>query len=158
MSTLIDSHLVGQSIKHLRLSRNWTQDRLATTAGYSVRNLRRIENDGTTSIDVVNTFADIFDVSALDILSGDVFYFQTKMGLAHLCAFWALPINPITNKGCISDDLLDREIYSISAGYNSKFNIYVCNKKDDEELIKKATSIGLIEDVNNDDSNDEDDF
>lgn len=98
MSTLIDSHLVGQSIKHLRLSRNWTQDRLATTAGYSVRNLRRIENDGTTSIDIVNTFADIFDVSALDILSGDVFYFQTKMGLAHLCAFWALPINPITNK------------------------------------------------------------
>lgn len=87
MSTLIDSHLVGQSIKHLRLSRNWTQDRLATTAGYSVRNLRRIENDGTTSIDVVNTFADIFKVSALDILSGDVFYFQTKMGLAHLCAF-----------------------------------------------------------------------
>lgn len=26
------------------------------------------------------------------------------------------------------------------------------------ELIKKAASIGLIEDVNNDDSNDEDDF
>ena len=81
MSTLIDSHWVGQSIKHLRLSRNWTQDRLATTAGYSVRNLRRIENDGTTSIDVVNTFADIYDVSALDILSGHVFYFQTKICL-----------------------------------------------------------------------------
>ena len=62
------------------------------------------------------------------------------------------------NKGCISYDLLDREIYKISAGYNSKFNIYVCNKKDDEELIKKAASIGLIEDVNNDDSNEEDDF
>lgn len=67
-------------------------------------------------------------------------------------------INPKKNKGCISDDLLDREIYKISAGYNSKFNIYVCNKKDDEELIKKAASIGLIEDVNNDDSNEEDDF
>lgn len=64
-------------------------------------------------------------------------------------------INPKKNKGCISDDLLDREIYKISAGYNSKFNIYVCNKKDDEELIKKAASIGLIEDVNNDDSNED---
>lgn len=62
-------------------------------------------------------------------------------------------INTKKNKGCISDDLLDREIYKISAGYNSKFNIYVCNKKDDEELVKKAASIGLIEDVNNDDSN-----
>ena len=87
MSTLIDSRLVGQSIKHLRLSRNWTQDRLAATVGYSVRNLRRIENDGTTSIDVVNTFADIFKVSALDILSGDVFYFQAKNGLGSLMCF-----------------------------------------------------------------------
>ena len=73
MSTRIDSHLVGKSIKALRQSRNWTQDQLADIVGYSVRNLRRIENDGTGSIDVVNTFADIFGVSALDILSGDVF-------------------------------------------------------------------------------------
>lgn len=74
MSKHIDSHLVGQTIKNLRLSRNWTQDHLADTVGYSVRNLRRIENDGTSSIDVVNTFADIFQVSALDILAGDVFF------------------------------------------------------------------------------------
>ena len=70
MSKIVDSRLIGQTIKQLRLSRNWTQDYLASTVGYSVRNLRRIENDGTTSIDVVNTFAGIFDVSALDILSG----------------------------------------------------------------------------------------
>lgn len=73
MSTLIDSRLIGKSIKHLRLSRNWTQEYLAESVGYSVRNLRRIENDGTSSIDVVNLFADIFEVSALDILDGDVF-------------------------------------------------------------------------------------
>ena len=71
--TLIDSRLIGQTIKHLRLSRNWTQDYLADIVGYSVRNLRRIENDGTGSIDVVNTFAGIFGVSAIDILNGDVF-------------------------------------------------------------------------------------
>lgn len=67
-------------------------------------------------------------------------------------------INPKKNKGCISDDLLDREIYSISISYNHDFRILVCNKKYDEELVKKAASIGLIEDVNNDDSNEEDDF
>lgn len=75
MSTLIDSRLIGKSIKHLRLSRNWTQEYLADYVGYSVRNLRRIENDGTSSIDVVNLFADTFGVSALDILDGDVFCF-----------------------------------------------------------------------------------
>ena len=75
MSTYIDSRLIGRSIKHLRQSRNWTQDQLADRVGYSVRNLRRIENDGTGSIDVVNTFAGIFGVSALDILNGDVFLF-----------------------------------------------------------------------------------
>ena len=62
--------MIGQSIKSLRLSKNWTQDYLADVVGYSVRNLRRIENDGTGSIDVVNTFAELFGVSALDILNG----------------------------------------------------------------------------------------
>ena len=79
---IIDSHLIGQTIKALRLSKNWTQDYLADIVGYSVRNLRRIENDGTGSIDVVNTFADIFEVSAIDILSGDVsfYFFNNKKG------------------------------------------------------------------------------
>ena len=73
MSTHIDSQMIGRTIKTLRLSRNWSQLELADRAGYSVRNLRRIETDGTSSIDIVNTFADIFNVSALDILDGDVF-------------------------------------------------------------------------------------
>lgn len=64
-------------------------------------------------------------------------------------------INPKKNKRCISDDLLDRDIRSISVGYRDRFNIYVCNKKADEEFIKKAISIGLIENVNNDDSNED---
>ena len=73
MSVFIDSRLIGKSIKHLRLSKNWTQEDLADRSFYSVRNIRRIENDGTGSIDVVNTFAGIFEVSAIDILNGDVF-------------------------------------------------------------------------------------
>ena len=75
MSRRIETSLIGQTIKQLRLSKNWTQEHLADLAFYSVRNLRRIENDGTTSIDVVNTFAGIFEVSAIDILNGDVFLF-----------------------------------------------------------------------------------
>ena len=81
----IDSHLIGKSIKNLRLSHNLTQEDLADIIGYSVRNLRRIENNGTGSIDVVNTFADAFGVSAIDILQGDVFCLQKiKKGIAGL--------------------------------------------------------------------------
>lgn len=42
-------------------------------------------------------------------------------------------INPKKNKGCISDDLLEREIYSISNSYNRGFQITLCKEKDDEE-------------------------
>lgn len=84
MSKLIDSHLVGKSIKALRQSRNWTQRQLADIVGYSVRTIRRIENDGIESITTVNAFAEIFGVSALDILNGDVFYCLSN-ALCFLC-------------------------------------------------------------------------
>lgn len=42
-------------------------------------------------------------------------------------------INPKKNKGCISDNLLEREIYSISNSYNRGFQITLCKEKDDEE-------------------------
>ena len=83
MSKLIDSRLIGKSIKNLRLSHNLTQEGLADIIGYSVRNLRRIENNGTGSIDVVNTFADIFEVSALDILNG-CFFCKNKKSIVDL--------------------------------------------------------------------------
>ncbi len=64
-------------------------------------------------------------------------------------------INPKKIKRYISDDLLDREIHSISLMYGGRLSIHVCSKKDDKELVEKAASIGLIEDVNNDDSDTE---
>ena len=75
MSTTINQRSIGKSIKSLRQLNNWTQEQLAEKSFYSVRNIRRIENEGTTSIDIVNTFAEVFGVSALDILDGDVFLF-----------------------------------------------------------------------------------
>ena len=80
MHNSIDIRMVGETIKQLRLSRNWTQDRLADAAGYSVRNLRRIENGGTVSLDVVNTFAEIFQVSAVDILKGCLLFLSAGSG------------------------------------------------------------------------------
>lgn len=69
MGKAINSRLVGKNIRLLRQSKAWTQDYLAEKAGYSTRGIRRIEKDGTNNIDVVNRFAEVFDVPALDILS-----------------------------------------------------------------------------------------
>ncbi len=67
---LIQSEKIGQSIKILRTKNEMTQEELADRIGYSVRSIRRIENNGTNNIETVNEFAAIFNVSALDILSG----------------------------------------------------------------------------------------
>lgn len=42
-------------------------------------------------------------------------------------------MNPRKDKGCISNELLEREIYSISYSYNRGFQITLCKEKDDEE-------------------------
>lgn len=89
MSTLIDSRLVGQSIKNLRQTNHLTQDEVAENVGYSVRNYRRIETDGTSSIDVVNAFAEYYNVSALDILNG-CFLFMHKIMQIMKTAFDAI--------------------------------------------------------------------
>lgn len=76
MSVLIDSRSIGQTIRALRKRSRLTQSDLAEDIGYSVRNIRRIETDGTTNLDVVNVFASYFNVSAMDILQGCLlFYF-----------------------------------------------------------------------------------
>lgn len=90
MSNLIDSHLIGQSIKALRLKNHLTQDGLAYDIGYSTRNLRRIETDGTTSIEVVNTFAEYFKVSAIDILNGCFFVFFRNTTDNSLYGFYSI--------------------------------------------------------------------
>ena len=70
MSEVIDPILIGKSLKNLRLSKHWTREYLADLVGYSVRNLRRIENVGTKNIEVINIFAKVFEVSIIDILNG----------------------------------------------------------------------------------------
>ena len=84
MSTLIDSRLIGLSIKTLRIKHHLTQECLAENIGYSTRNLRRIETDGTTSIDVVNTFAEYFGISAMDILNGCFLFIKNKKDIGNL--------------------------------------------------------------------------
>ena len=50
----------------------------------------------------------------------------------HIPSIYIVSVNPKKNKECISNDLLDKKIYSISISYDREFNIYVCNKKDED--------------------------
>lgn len=88
MRKLINSQMIGKTIKTLRESKHMTQSEVADLVCYSERNIRRIETSGTNNLDVVNRFAEIFDVSALDILNGDVFFLsKTKKALAIFIGF-----------------------------------------------------------------------
>lgn len=44
-------------------------------------------------------------------------------------------MNPKKDKGCISDELLEREIDSISHNYNRGFQIILCKEKDEKVEI-----------------------
>lgn len=71
MQKTIDSLRIGRNIRQLRLSKKMTQIEMGELLGYSERQIRRLETDGTYDIGVVNLIAMTFDVSALNILSSD---------------------------------------------------------------------------------------
>ncbi len=86
---LIQSIKIGQAIKILRMRNEMTQEELADRIGYSVRSIRRIENNGTNNIETVNEFAAIFNVSAIDILSGCFLFHNFLAKEIHSYAFAA---------------------------------------------------------------------
>ena len=71
MQKTIDSLRIGKNIKELRLANQLTQIEMGERLGYSERQIRRLETNGTYDIGVVNLIAITFNVSALNILSND---------------------------------------------------------------------------------------
>ena len=71
MQKTIDSLRIGKNIKDLRLANHMTQIELGEVLGYSERQIRRLETNGTYDIGVVNLIALTLNVSALNILSND---------------------------------------------------------------------------------------
>ncbi len=79
MGNTIDPRLIGESIHILRVQNHLTQEVLAEDVGYSIRNIRRIEKDGTMRLEVVNVFAEYFGIPAIDILNGCLFFFAARI-------------------------------------------------------------------------------
>ncbi len=72
-NNLIDARIIASNIKSLRERLNLSQEDFAWKLGYSDRQLRRIERDGTNSISVINYIAEVFNVPAISILKEDAF-------------------------------------------------------------------------------------
>ena len=70
---LIDARVIASNIKTLREHLNLSQEEMAYKLGYSDRQLRRIERDGTNSISVINYIASELNVPAMSILMKDAF-------------------------------------------------------------------------------------
>lgn len=69
MNKTIDSKGIARSIKNVRLENNLTQIEMADVLGYSERQIRRLETEGTYNLEVLNLIALTFNVSIMDILS-----------------------------------------------------------------------------------------
>ena len=69
MNKTIDSKGIARSIKDVRLKNNLTQIEMADVLGYSERQIRRLETNGTFNLEVLNLIALTFNVSVMDILS-----------------------------------------------------------------------------------------
>ncbi|GAA6139195.1 hypothetical protein NBRC116583_29420 [Arenicella sp. 4NH20-0111] len=61
---LVDSN----KMKHMRLSKNWTQQHLAEVCGVSMRTIQRVEKDGVASNETVASYAAVFEMPASDFL------------------------------------------------------------------------------------------
>ena len=72
-NNLIDARIIASNIKSLRERLNLSQEDFAWKLGYSDRQLRRIERDGTNSINVINYIAEVFNIPAISILKEDAF-------------------------------------------------------------------------------------
>ncbi len=70
MEKTIDSLKIAKNIRELRLRNLMTQEDMATILGYSERQIRRLETNGTYNLYIINLIAETFNVEITDILFG----------------------------------------------------------------------------------------
>ena len=81
MNGYIDSNRIAERIKHVRISRGLTQLEMGDKLGYSERQVRRLETEGTLNLGVINLISEVFNISCKDILfdEEDVFLCMSVM-------------------------------------------------------------------------------
>ena len=72
MDKVIDSLKIARSIRSLRERLCLTQVEMADILGYSERQMRRLETEGTLNLQVLNIISQAFEISVWDILTDRV--------------------------------------------------------------------------------------
>ena len=69
MEMTIKTSQIAENIKAIRVKFNLTQMEMGDKLGYSERQIRRLESNGTSNLDVINLISITFNISAWDILA-----------------------------------------------------------------------------------------
>ena len=72
MDKVIDSLKIARNIRSLREKLCLTQIEMADILGYSERQMRRLETEGTLNLQVLNIISQAFEISVWDILTDRV--------------------------------------------------------------------------------------
>lgn len=75
MEMTIKTSQIAENIRKIRLMFNLTQLEMADKLGYSERQIRRLESNGTSNLEVVNLISTTFNISAWDILASRMSWF-----------------------------------------------------------------------------------
>ena len=68
MNGYIDSYGIAKKIKNARVKKGLTQLEMGALLGYSERQVRRLETEGTLNLGVINLIANAFEISLKSIL------------------------------------------------------------------------------------------
>lgn len=68
MNGYIDSYGIAKKIKNARVKKGLTQLEMGELLGYSERQVRRLETEGTLNLGVINLIATAFEISLKSIL------------------------------------------------------------------------------------------
>lgn len=68
MNGYIDSYGIAKKIKNARVKKGLTQLEMGELLGYSERQVRRLEREGTLNLGVINLIANAFEISLKSIL------------------------------------------------------------------------------------------
>jgi len=68
MNGYIDSYGIAKKIKNARVKKGLTQLEMGELLGYSERQVRRLETEGTLNLGVINLIANAFEISLKSIL------------------------------------------------------------------------------------------
>ncbi len=68
MNGYIDSYGIAKKIKNVRVKKGLTQLEMGELLGYSERQVRRLETEGTLNLGVINLIANAFEISLKSIL------------------------------------------------------------------------------------------